>query len=264
MDPEHLCLSGRILLVAAHPDDESIGAGGQLHHSKDRVHILHATDGAPLNPAFARDAGFGSREEYARARTVELRCAVSQAGIPWERCRNIGLPDQDTVNHLPHLTEAIASHIDRIRPDCVLTHAYEGGHPDHDSCAFACRVALATAGSTAGLWEFTSYHTGPDGLITGEFLGDSGRTVVHELDEEQRTRKRRMFGCHGSQARVLDWFRIDREKFRAAPGYDFTRPPHEGRLHYETLNWGIDGARWRERVSEAMEKMGAHHVTYRS
>lgn len=46
-------------------------------------------------------------------------------------------------------------------------------------------------------------------------------------------------------------FPIDVERFREAPEYDFTQPPHEGRLHYEYFDWGMTGDRWRSLASEA-------------
>jgi len=38
------------------------------------------------------------------------------------------------------------------------------------------------------------------------------------------------------------------ERYRWAPQYDFTAPPHEGRLYYENYPWGVKGARFRELV----------------
>ena len=42
----------------------------------------------------------------------------------------------------------------------VITHPYEGGHPDHDACAFAARAAVRHSANKAKLMEFTSYHAG--------------------------------------------------------------------------------------------------------
>ena len=170
MDPEHLPLSGRVLLLAAHPDDEVIGAGAQLPKWKDRVFILHATDGAPRNPRFAAEAGFESRETYAAERHRELLSAVALAGILQSKLRELRVPDQDAMLHLPELTSAVAGIIDELEPDCILTHPYEGGHPDHDACAFAARAALLLSRWQPVLGEFTSYHARLEGIETGEFL----------------------------------------------------------------------------------------------
>jgi hypothetical protein len=86
-----------------------------------------------------------------------------------------------------------------------------------------------------------------------EFLHRPGieiTTVV--LDERARAFKRRLIACFSTQQRVLADFPVDLERFRAAPAYDFTRPPHEGGLYYEQFDWGVDGARWRALSGEAL------------
>jgi len=266
MDPEHLPLSGRVLLLAAHPDDEVIGAGAQLPQWKDRIFILHATDGAPRNPRFAAEAGFESPAEYAAERHRELLWALSLAGVvPF---RQLPIADQDAMLHLPELTSAIAAVVDELQPDCILTHPYEGGHPDHDSCAFAARAALLLSRAQPVLVEFTSYHAGPEGVETGEFLPASSRSRLGEitvaLTDDEHTLKRRMFDCYASQRNVLDWFTISTEKFRRAPDYDFSQPPHEGQLFYERHNWGIDGASWREHAARAFQQLGIENAAYHS
>src|SRR5512133_2737573 len=73
------------LVVAAHPDDEVIGIGGQLARLGPRVHVLHVTDGAPRDMHDARVHGFDTRDAYADARRRELLAALADAGIGPER-----------------------------------------------------------------------------------------------------------------------------------------------------------------------------------
>jgi hypothetical protein len=42
---------------------------------------------------------------------------------------------------------------------------------------------------------------------------------------------------------------------RIPPEYDFTVPPHPGKLHYEKFDWGVDGDRWRALASVALERL---------
>ena len=231
----------RVLIVAAHPDDEVIGGGGQLARLRERLEILEVTDGSP-----------DGNPDYAWTRRQELDRARALAGIPMHRCHRLGYRDQDSSFHLAELARRLAE----FRPDIVLTHPYEGGHPDHDSCAFAVAQAF---GETCPIYEFTSYHAGPLGIVTGKFLGDSAGEVRFELTDEQKRSKQRMFECFTSQRHVLADFRIDQESFRPAPQYDFTQPPHPGQLHYEQFNWGVTGHRWRELAAQAVQFSGIRY-----
>ena len=238
---------GRILLIAAHPDDEIIGAGIRMTQWDPRqLTIVHITDGSPRNHA--------GRDEYARVRRQELYEALALAGIGEDRCRQLDFVDQEAYLHLPELVQEIARLAEEIRPQAIYTHPYEGGHPDHDAAAFA--VAQVPGFQVR---EFTSYHAAPPGLKTGEFLGN-GVIEIYTLNETERELKRRMFRCFRSQERVLREFPITSEKFRDAPRYDFTQPPHPGRLHYENLGWNITGESWRTRAAEALKLLPVRNV----
>jgi hypothetical protein len=47
-------------------------------------------------------------------------------------------------------------------------------------------------------------------------------------------------------------FPVGVERFRYAPSYDFTRPPHDGRLFYEEQNWGVSGKEWCRLARQAL------------
>ncbi len=139
MGIEEALAAGLVLIVAAHPDDETIGVGGILPRL-DAV-IVHLTDGAPRNPPHVRHMGFDSREEYALARRQELLNAMCLAGIGEERLRCLDLPDEELALCMSEVTRRVAEVIRELRPRTVLTHAYEGGNSDHDTCSFAVAAA---------------------------------------------------------------------------------------------------------------------------
>jgi LmbE family N-acetylglucosaminyl deacetylase len=260
---ERLCAASdtapgpRALVLVAHPDDEVVGAAGRLRFLPD-VHIVHVTDGAPYDLRDARAAGHRTRETYAAARRQEALAALSLAGIPADRVRCLGRVDQQAAYDLTGLTLDVAALFRALAPELVLTHPYEGGHPDHDAVAFAARAAqriLARNGTPCpALLELSSYHAGPHGIATSSFLPYAGyRPRVLSLAPAALSLKRRMLACHASQWRTLRWFSVSVECFRVAPPYDFTAPPHEGRLWYERYPLGMTAARWVRLVRTALQ-----------
>ncbi|HEX2865894.1 MAG TPA: PIG-L family deacetylase [Ignavibacteriales bacterium] len=258
---ELFCGSEEILLkttvISAHPDDEIIGASSRLPILKN-VYIIHTTDGAPRNNIDARATGFNSNLDYARARRQELYRALEIAGIPPDRCLEMGFKDQETSFNLIPLSERLEEVLRELRPEIILTHAYEGGHPDHDSTAFAVHLAASSiygkGFAPPVLIEFTSYHDSHGQIRTSEFLSDPDeRTCTIVLSEEERITKKRMLDCFLTQKNVLSVFNIEKEAFRFAPFYDFLKPPHAGTLYYEHFDWGIKGENWRRFASEALD-----------
>lgn len=243
------------LIVAAHPDDEVLGLGGQLHTLPAPL-ILHTTDGAPW--------GAAGRKEYAARRRRELEAALAIAGIASDSLLQVGAVDQETPFHLCGLTRLLRAVFANLKPKVVFTHPYEGGHPDHDSASFcvqsAVRLLRRDGLPVPLLMEFTSYYNGsphhqPAWLKTGEFLPHSGQFDTLSLSPEAADRKRRMLACFASQRQILSQFPTDVERTRNAPSYDFTRAPHPGTLFYESQNWGVKGEQWRRLAQEALEEL---------
>jgi N-acetylglucosamine malate deacetylase 2 len=250
----------RVTVVCAHPDDEVIGAGGRMPYLCD-VSVVHVTDGAPRNMTDALAHGFASREAYARARAAERERALTLARVPRDRIVDLGIVDQEASFTLCELTKRLVAILARERPDVVLTHAYEGGHPDHDATAFGVHQAVehirAREGLSPMIVELTGYHWRDGAMRTSCFLPHPERDVrVVPLGTDEQRRKTEMFACYATQRQVLASFPADVECFRVAPAYDFTAPPHEGRLFYEWFDWGIDGAAWRRLAMGALTERG--------
>jgi len=249
----------RVLVVVAHPDDEAIGAGAVLRGFPD-VTIVHVTDGAPLDGDYAVRKGYESRDAYAEARRREVVAALNVIGLPQQRIRSLGLVDGEAAFHLVELCHKVADLFDELQPDVVLTHPYEGGHSDHDSTAFAVHLAagmLLRQGQKAPvILELTSYHNYNGKRRVFSFLPfKSSRIRTVYLSPEDRRVKREMFDQFTSQLPVLEKFPLEVERFRQAPRYLFTVPPHEGQLDYERLCRRITGAEWRANAERALEEL---------
>jgi N-acetylglucosamine malate deacetylase 2 len=248
------------VIVAAHPDDETVGAAWLLQRVPQCT-IVHLTDGAPIDPGQAPLEARRSREAYALLRRREAVEAMSVVRIPPDRVRCLGAVDQEATFALTALTLALVHVLDEVRPSLVAVHAYEGGHPDHDAASFiahaACAMIRQRGAKAPVIVEMTSYHAAGGRLTIGQFVPGSGPPeVVVRLSQKERARKSEMMACFGSQSPVLANFGVDMERFRLSPSYDFTRPPHAGALHYERLGWRLSGRDWRLFALGALRELG--------
>jgi LmbE family N-acetylglucosaminyl deacetylase len=249
-------------IVTAHPDDETIGIGGQIFRL-DGITIVHVTDGAPRHDA-AEAHGFATREAYAAARRKELSAAIALADVPGDALVGLGVSDQETCLCLPDLARRLADLFRERAIDLVITHALEGGHPDHDATAFAVHAAAALiedAGPAPALIEMPLYHLGASGWTVQLFVAAPGppETAIR-LSNDQRRRKQAMLDAHETQRQILSIVTTDVERFRPAPAYDFTVLPNEGRLLYELYGWGMTGTLWQSLVAAALEELALDTV----
>jgi len=144
----------RILAVFAHPDDESICAGGTLAKyaaEGAEIMVVSATRG---DAGQIHDAGAAPRRTLGRIREQELRLACRRLGIRHVACLDYG---DGTLDRLApqllarHITQLIRS----FRPAIVLTFGPDGayGHPDHIAIGAATTVACDMAGDAMAFTE---------------------------------------------------------------------------------------------------------------
>ena len=269
-DPARPRIPGRTILVFAHPDDETLACGALLPRLED-VTVVHVTDGAPRNGEDARRRGFDTPADYAAARRGELAAAVALAGLAEERLLFLDVADQGAAFALADIARRLAPLLQDA--DRVITHAYEGGHPDHDAVCWAVHAALQlleAPGSSARTLsprgrgqgeggatpsnksppltrpariEVPLYRLGPDGGWLRQTFEEAGGTILH-LTAAERELKARMIAAHASQAETLAGFGVADERYRLAPAHDFGRLPNGGELLYERYGWGLTGPRW--------------------
>lgn len=107
------------LVIAPHPDDAELGAGGLILRLKAegaRVGVLDLTSGEPTP--------HGSPE----IRQRETAAATAILGLDWRG--NLGLPNRSLVADLDARAR-LAGSIRQLRPRYLLAPYWEDAHPDH-------------------------------------------------------------------------------------------------------------------------------------
>ncbi len=233
-------LLGRTLIVVAHPDDEVIACGGLMQQMREAT-VLFTTDGAPRDEYFWKD--YGSREAYAAVRRQEAVTALSSVGAEAMFLSDLvaeGIADQELFRCLPIAFTRMQRVLARNNTDCLLTLAYEGGHPDHDAACFLTYLC----GQKTGLpvWEAPLYHRDRDGKPAVQtFHRTTGGEQQIAVEGEVLEKKIAMFHSYRSQKLTLDGFHPEIEQFRPMADYDFTQPPFPWKLNYELWQWPMTG-----------------------
>jgi len=141
-------LGERIVVVAPHPDDEVLAAGGLMRWAAEHgreVLILAVTDGEASHPASSRI----SRSELRRRRAVERREALVRLGIPETDVVRLQVEDFDCARFVPEIGRRLRALL--RAEDTVISPTTTDRHPDHVAVAEA--VVIATSGSRVERWE---------------------------------------------------------------------------------------------------------------
>jgi N-acetylglucosamine malate deacetylase 2 len=250
-------LQSLVALVVAHPDDEILGLGGCLAQIPAPI-IIHVTDGAPRDLSGPMSGRFSTRDQYARARQCELDRALAAAAVSHERRLALCEVDQEAVFHLAELTRELIPVLASV--EWVITHPYEGGHPDHDAAAFVVQAACArlqrAIGRAPQRLEFASYHARDGGIVRGQFWPDPEcPESVFTLDASQRARKQAALSKFVTQKSVIAAFPVDVERLRPAPSYDFSAPPPPGVALYDRFGWPMCNDLWRSEAVRALAEL---------
>ena len=183
-----------LLVVAAHPDDETLGAGGLLARAAARgldVTVIVASSGEGSHPGSPTH----TPAALAAVREAEARAAVAVLA-PTAALQFLRLPDGDLAAHRAELTRALERRVGSGGAGTWLAAPFRGdGHPDH---AAAGEVAADVADRTgSGLLEYPvwAWHwaTPGDGTL------DPAAALALPLTGRERETKQQALGEYRSQ-----------------------------------------------------------------
>lgn len=139
-----------LVIVGAHPDDETLGLGATAAHLAARgveVRVVSASDGGAAYP----HASGSAQDQLADERRSELDAAASTlgAGTPI----TLGLPDGRLADHEDRLAALLTALLADTGPGTWCAATWRGdGHPDHEAVGRA--AASAAAATTVTLLEY--------------------------------------------------------------------------------------------------------------
>jgi LmbE family N-acetylglucosaminyl deacetylase len=242
-----------VTLVVAHPDDETIACGATLKRLKG-AHVVVVTDGVMrrANESAAHSFPAAGSPEIARWR--ELIAALALAECPPSAVTGLAVADHMAAEHLVAITRRIAEVFHRSGTAIAITHAYEGGDPDHDATAFAVHQAAALCrckGQDIAVLEMPFPRKRPDRLSPEE----RADTIVLPLTAKEKALKRRMLACFEGRHDALQRGALEAEHFRVAPAYNFAELPQGGHVSYGDEISDLGPARWCDLVSWARRRL---------
>lgn len=228
---EHL---KRVLVFVAHPDDETIGCGALLQRVPSAL-VVFAVDGAPTGYGFERK--FGSLKNYSEKRFKEAGRALGLVpNCSFQRLKTRDgayFPDRHLFADLKESAASLVAIAREFSPDAIISHAYEGGHIDHDACSFLANYAAKAL--SLERFEFPLYWKDGHGRdVFQEFRNVQEGAIFLNLSEAEIAIKNNMLAAYETQREIVAMFSPNVEKFRPPPCYDYAHPSWNS---YPPGNW---------------------------
>jgi len=190
-----------ILVVAPHPDDETLGCGGLISRRRlqgDSVHVLYVTDGEAAFP----DSKTLAPSAVGSMRRAEACDAMRILGVDLAEMTFLSVPD-GTLKDLDAraaaaLESRIAEVLTRVAPDELILPCRRDGSSEHEAVFTRAMGALARSGLRPRVLHYPVWaHWSPRGLV--RLLG--AKRVWRVGDEGFWDVKRRAIGTYVSQVR---------------------------------------------------------------
>lgn len=189
--------SSPVLVLAPHPDDETLAAGGliaSLRANGIEVRVVAVTDG---EKAYANEAGQGEIRE------IEQADALHQLGVDRSQIIRLRLPDSDVAAHeaklvalLLPLVSDLSNGSDVSKAAHLIAPWHGDFHPDHEVCGRAAQEVARLTGATLTSYFFWTWHRGT--LDTFRTL-DRKQLCIFPLSEQALQAKLAALHCHRSQ-----------------------------------------------------------------
>lgn len=223
----------RLLVVAPHPDDETIATGLLIQQVRAaggevRILLLTAGDNNPWPQRWLEHRWrirSGDRQRWARRRHGELQEALATLGIAPSGLQALGWSDLGVTEMLLQATDeavaVIGETMAQFGPDLIALPSLSDRHPDHSAAHVLVRLALTRHPTVPTLLAYL-VHGSP---------GEGDFVEISPVPAQQAT-KIEALGAHSSQT-ALSCKRLHRLAARPERYTD----PGDGSLALASLPW---------------------------
>jgi LmbE family N-acetylglucosaminyl deacetylase len=176
---------GSCLVVAPHPDDETLGCGAtiaRVARAGHEVRIVVVSDGRNSHPSSTT-----TPEELAQLRRTEVFDACRILGVPAEGVVWLGFEDGRLGREAPAIARQLATVVTEFKPRHVLAPSPVDEHPDHRALASVIRRLVIEGTVRCPVYEYPVwfFHArtwlGPQRLTPGSLVRMAGRIVAATL-----------------------------------------------------------------------------------
>lgn len=154
------------LVIAPHPDDETLGCGSTIARLRSRgtdVRVVFVTGGGES----PRPDGM-SVAELITLRRAEAARALDILGVPETCIVNWDFEDGELSSHADDITFELTDLVRTTTPDQVLVTSVRDRHPDHVAVARSTRAALSPLARPPVLYEYPIWQRVPALMVALE------------------------------------------------------------------------------------------------
>ena len=182
----------KYLFILAHPDDEIYTCVfiSELIKKGKTVDIIYVTSG-DYNGA-----------DVAVERKKEVQKSMQYIGVELSHVHFMQVPERQLMDQALTARDELVEKSMRIKPDCIVSHDFEGGHNGHDLVSFFASY-IAQKLSIA-LFMFPAYHGWPENRQWNKFVSGKNADYELKLTDEQKQLQENVLSSHKTQENFMN------------------------------------------------------------
>jgi len=220
----------KTMIIAPHPDDETIGCAAKIIRNRNETAVVYVTDGEFYKENLIR------RKEAEKAMKIG-----GTKKLIFLKHKGVELTKNEQVEKL---IQELKSIIKKTNPEEIYVTAFEGGNYEHDIANYAANKAAESEKIT--VYEYPTYNNQIRTLLKRavrrtrrllgmgfhrfrpRFLNKKGKIINANMTKEEMETKKEMLKEYKTQNynNLLLKCYLYEDKYRKCPKYDYKKRPH--------------------------------------